>query len=308
MARTTTEMQISRSRKGGLLVPMIEERMRHPLNVDDEQDAKFVYELLQKQAERESERQREKRFSPSQLASCLRQVYMTRNYKGPRVKQTRIEPNFYFLTGDWLHVKWQFVLYKMDREGVEGFKLIDCEIPVVSKHGDHGGTMDAAVEIHTEPLGIDFKGLNVRSFNQAVVGKVDPEYLIQLADYLMLWNSMRGNTRIERGLLVIENKGGPDPNHPIALTEISVVGKDFIPEIRTRLEWLREHERTDTIPPPSCQTVNGIQFQGCPFRKFCREEVKEIQRANAKSGDTAKLRVASPDRKRTVGSRRNSRR
>jgi len=231
---------------------------------------------------------------------------MTRNYEGPRIRQTRIEPNFYFLTGDWLHVKWQFVLHKMDREGVEGFRLIDCEIPVTSKHGDHGGTMDAAIEIHNEAFAVDFKGLNVRAFRDATMGKVDPAYLIQLADYIMLWNSItHGQKKIERGLLVIENKGGPDPSRPAALTEIAVTAKDFRPEIRMRLEMLREHEKANTYPPPSCETVNGIQFQGCPFRKFCREEVRAIQRANTEGKDAPKLRVARSTRKRATGTRGN---
>lgn len=307
MSRTTTERLISRGRKGQLLVPLIEERLRYPLEIDDDIDVAFITELLRKQYEREHERKTEKKYSPSQLASCLRSVYLNRNYKGPRVKQTRIEPNFYFLTGDWLHVKWQFVFHKMDREGVEGFKLIDCEIPVRSKRQDHGGTLDVMVEINNEPLIVDVKGLNVRAFQKAVMGEVDLQYRIQLADYIILCNSDKtiSYPRVDKGIILVENKGGPDNNHPVALTEVLVDPNDHKVEIRWRLEELRKHEKEQTIPEPSCQTINGLQFQGCPFRAFCRNEVKQIQK-NAKGSDTDEpKRARRSTRKRTTRAGRN---
>jgi hypothetical protein len=311
LARTTTERQISRSRKADqILVPLIEQRLRHPVNIDDGKDADFMHDLMLKQADREEERAERNYYSPSQLASCLRQVYLSRHHKQLEivpVKQTRIEPNFYFLTGDWLHLKWQFVLYKMDKEGTEGFKLIDCEVPVASKRGDHGGTIDAVCEINGEWVAVDFKGLNVRDAGKAARGDVDLKYKIQLADYLILWNStLREIQQLSRGLLIVENKGGPDPNHPIALSEISVYAKDHKPEVQWRLETLRAHEKAHTIPEPSCQSVSTLQFQGCPFRKFCREEVQAIQKRNAKSRDTTKLRVASPNGIRAARARGNT--
>lgn len=297
MPRTTTEKQISRARKSqSKLIPLIEERMRRPVDIDGRDDVNFISDLLRKSVEREQERRQRYRYSPSMLAECLRKVYLHRHYKGPRVKQTRIEPNFYFLTGDWLHVKWQFVLWKMDREGVSGFKLIDCEIPVVSKHGDHGGTLDAVVEIWDEWLGLDFKGLNVRSFQQAVQGTVDLAYKIQLADYIMLWNSDPSKRPLNGGLIVVENKGGPDQKHPLPLVEIPVSLGEHRSEIRMRLGALREHEKQGTIPEPACQSTQTLQFQGCAFRKFCREEVLTIQKRNAKDRDTTEHRIRISDR------------
>jgi hypothetical protein len=292
-------------------VPLLEERMRQPVDVEDDKDIEFIRFLMWKKAMREKERKEKKLYSPSQLASCLRQVYMSRNYTGPRMKQTRVEPNFYFMTGDWLHVKWQFVLHKMSREQVEGFTLVGCEFPVISKHGDHGGTIDAVAEINGEWLAIDFKGLNVRDFNRAVAGDVNLQYRIQITDYLMLWNSNRKTTlpKLSRGLIVVENKGGPDPNHPIALTEISIGPDEHKPEVHMRLEELRRHEEENTIPLPECFSTTSIQFNSCPFRKFCRKEVQEIQAAirDAKSSDPTKFRVAVPDPERRNNSRGNSR-
>lgn len=289
---------------------MIENRLRHPLNIDDEHDAKFIYDLVRKQSEREQERREFRRYSPSQLASCLRQVYLKRNYDGPRKRETRIEPNFYFLTGDWLHLKWQYVLYRMDKEGTEGFELIDVEVSVVSKRGDHGGTIDATVKIHGEPMPVDFKGLNVRAFQKACYGDVDLSYKVQLCDYMILNNSQRKTIteQFNRGLLVIENKGGPDPKHPIALTEIKVGIEEFRPEVRWRLEELRKHEEENSVPEPECDKTTSLQFQGCPFRDYCRKDVKEIAKRNAENSNTEGFRVKSSDRKRVAGTRGNSKR
>jgi hypothetical protein len=62
----------------------------------------------------------------------------------------------------------------------------------------------------------------------------------------------------------------------------------FLPEVRRRLTKLREHGERDSIPKAECQSTGSIQFLGCPFRKFCREEVK----ANARRSE--KLIVRTP--------------
>jgi hypothetical protein len=97
------------------------------------------------------------------------------------------------------------------------FKLIGVEVPIVSKRGDHGGTVDALVLIYGVLYIVDFKGLNVRSFANITRGEIPPQYAMQIGDYGMLWNAMKnrnGHSKVTHGLLITESKGGPDPKHP----------------------------------------------------------------------------------------------
>ena len=105
-------------------------------------------------------------FSPSGLASCLRRVYLSKNWKElglTRVELPAIEPHYYFFTGDFIHLKWQFALYKLSLL-IPDFWLIECELPVMSKHRDHGGTLDVLVLYKGEAFIVDVKGLNVEDF------------------------------------------------------------------------------------------------------------------------------------------------
>ena len=116
---------------------------------------------------------------------------------------------------------------------------------------------------------LDFKGLNVRACMQIIHGDVPMAYTIQLTDYLMLWNSQRKKPfRIERALLMTENKGGPDPRHPIALHETVIEMEDFKPEVHRRIQELRRHEKENIVPAPECISVNSFQFTGCPFSRL----------------------------------------
>jgi len=288
-------------RRKGLLVPLLEDLFAHPVEIENEQDVTFVTGLLNKMMARQRTRQEAPLFSPSQLSECLRYVYLLKNHKDlgiSKLSQTRIEPNFYFFNGNWLHLKWQYALHKLDQAlPDEIFKLIGVEVPIVSKRRDHGGTVDAICLIDEAPVIVDFKGLNVRTFTDITHGTVPESYLIQIPDYAMLHNSQRQNgNRISKGLLVAENKGGPDPKHPIALHEVVIPIELHLPDVRSRLKKLRRHDEDGTIPPPECVSTNSLQFQACPFRKFCREEVREIQRERAKAAslDAEKLKVASP--------------
>ena len=292
-------------RRNGLLVPILEDYLMKPLNVDDSDDAAVVRNLMLKQKWKDEARKEKKVYSPSSLSSCLRQVYFSRNYKDldiKRKKSTRMEVNYYFLTGNFTHMKWQYALYKMNKDpevSHEIFQLWGLEIPVVSKHGDHGGTLDALCFIYGKPYVLDFKGVNVRTFGQACMGEVEMKYKIQISDYAMLVNASKEIKipKIEDALIIYENKGGPDSKHPIALHEVSVKVKDYLPEIKFRLGRLREHEKDGTIPSPECESVGEIQFQGCPFRGECRAEVKKVQASNSRN--TKKHSVSVPKKRRT---------
>lgn len=316
MATKLEERIRHEAQRKGLLVPLLENLFTAQVEIEAEEDIDFVGEMLRSQLRRAEDRRGKPVFSPSQLAECLRYVYLLKHHKQlqiPRLASVRIEPNFYFFNGNWLHLKWQFALYKLDQQTDDAvFKLIGVEIPILSKHQDHGGTVDALVLIYGEPFIIDFKGLNVRTFGEITRGFIPEQYAVQLADYMMLFNSARKSKipKITRGLLIAENKGGPNPKLPIALHEHEVKISTYLPEVRRRLEELREHASKEEIPAPSCESTSTYQFQGCPFRKFCRQEVKEIEKAKrrAESDDAEGLSVASPSRNGHRRTRRNSKR
>lgn len=297
----------------GVLVPLLEDLFQSQVEIESDEDVEWIANLLRTMVERQQRREESPVFSPSQLSECLRYVYLLKHHKEleiSRLKNTRVEPNFYFFNGNFLHIKWQFALYKLDKKlPDEIFKLIGVEVPIVSKRKDHGGTVDAIVLIYGELYIVDFKGLNVRTFGEITRGTIPPQYAVQIADYGMLFNSQKQNGfKIFKGLLVSENKGGPTPKHLIALHEAEIEIATRLPEVRVRVEVLREHEKENSIPPPECVSTTTLQFLGCPFRKFCREEVKQIakERRDAESSDTAKLKVSRPQRARNRGSRRNS--
>jgi hypothetical protein len=299
----------------GVLVPLLEDLLQHSVEIESDEDVEWITALLKRMVERQDARTNRPVFSPSQLSECLRYVYLLKHHKEHGItksRQVRIEPNFYFFNGNFLHLKWQFALYKLDKAlPDEVFKLIGVEVPILSKRKDHGGTVDALVLIYGELYIVDFKGLNVRTFGEITRGTIPGQYLVQLADYGMLYNSQKNGgkiAQISKGLLVSENKGGPDPRHPIALHETEIEIATHLPEVRSRLEVLREHGEANSIPEPECVSTQTLQFLGCPFRKLCKEEVREIarRRREAESKNTAGLSVARPQRSRTRRARGNS--
>ena len=333
MARTEIEKQLIQARRlsqrGGIIVPYLHELLKSPLGIESEEDARWLYNLAMKQVKRDQMKQEsydndEMVFSPSGLASCLRRVFLSKNHKQfglERVELPRIEPHYYFFTGDFLHLKWQFAFYKLSLLYPD-IHLVDCEIPILSKRKDHGGTLDILLLLDEVPLIIDVKGLNVRSFNAIDKSQTPDAYRIQVVDYGMLLNSaiQRGAYKVppkamahlkNRGLdefpkvdtaiVLAENKGGPDLNHPAALTEQVFRIRENLPEVRARLEILRRHEEEAKIPKAECQSTRIIDFTGCPFSEFCFKEVKRNEAKRAKASETKRLEISRP--KRRSGSR-----
>ena len=303
-------MLAHQSKRKGVLVPLLEDFMLKPVNIESDEDVAFLTWLFSTMAEREQRRSGRKMFSPSALASCLRQVYLLKHHDqlGIEKKQPlRREPNFYFLNGNFLHVKWQFALYKMEKaiNDPSVFRVHGYEVPIESKRGDHGGTADVIAFVHEVPYGIDLKGLNVRTFGEITRGLNPTQYEVQLGDYMVLWNSQKPKPpfRIEQSLLISENKGGPDKNHPIALHESVIDLADFKPEVKRRLDTLRKHEAEKEIPPAECTSTGTFQFTGCPFAAFCKKEVQEIQyeRRIAEARNPATVKVARPSGRKRKG-------
>lgn len=302
-----------RRNKHNVILPLLHELMKRPLNIDSELDAQFLFQLSMRSVERERMRKEGTGvYSPSSLAKCIRKVYLSKNWQElglERVELPALEPHYYFLTGDFIHLKWQFAFWRL-AQVCDGFDLIDdglpyplasgFEIPVLSKRGDHGGTIDIACILLGEPLLIDVKGVNVRTFQKAVRGEPPAEYTMQTTDYAMLANMPRGGLnlprKVERAVILFENKGGPDMNHPIALHEHIVNVPQHVPEIKARIETLRSYETKKEIPPVECTNTKTIQFQGCPFAGICKKEVRKIERRNAANSDTKRLELAKPSR------------
>lgn len=324
MARTGTEKRIvaERSQQGGILVPKLNEILKTNIGIDSKEDADFLHALAMKQVLREQERKRgDGVYSPSGLASCMRRVYLAKNWQRlglTRVELPAIEPHYYFLTGDFIHLKWQFAMYKLSLVDPD-FMLLDCEVSVLSKRKDHGGTIDVVCLNDGELQIVDVKGLQRNSFYKVDENRAPHEYRMQVGDYMMLWNaavthnrikptaSMKKNfgweqyPKVHTGIILAENKGGPDARHPAALTEQVVKLKDVRTEIRGRLEILRAHEEEDTLPDIECVSTRSVQFQGCPFAEICRREVKRRERENAKGSDPKQYRVSQPKRNRRTG-------
>lgn len=323
MARTNTEQNIVHDRNAkGVLVPLIQELMKDNVGVDTPEDAEFMHALMMKGVVREQERTTKMlRFSPSALASCMRKVYLSRNYKVHEIEKVRIirpSANSIFLNGDFLHLKWQFVIYKLAQKMPDRVRILELddleprgfEVAVSGRTGDHGGTLDIAVAVDEVPYIVDAKGINVRAFQKiSRSGETPGDYRIQLADYLMLVNSDKKlalDFKIEDGLLLVENKGGADYHHPLAISEIHVSMTENLPEVKARLGVLREAEKKGEIPKPECTSVHGFQFTGCPFNGFCKKEVKEIaKRAKAVDNrNAAKFSIAVPKGRGTNRSRK----
>ena len=307
-------------------MPILNKLLEDPVGIDNEWDVKFLERLAAKQVEREALRKQSYEdgktvFSPSSLASCLRRSYLSKNHREHglhRVETKAIEPHYYFLTGDFIHLKVQFLLYKASMKWPDKILLVDTEMPVMSKRGDHGGTVDVLVILDGEPLIVDVKGLNVRAFANVDKGEPSHGYRIQLADYMMLFNAMiqggrwkasdqlleylsqwghESMPKVKRGILLAENKGGPDLAHPAAFTEHIVKLKDNLPELRIRMEALRAYEESKEIPEAECESTRLIEFTGCPFADYCRPEVKQREAKRLEAQESKGYRLARPKRR-----------
>jgi hypothetical protein len=315
MAKTALEKRIKHKRhRSGILVPLIEDFLLRPVRIQTAKDKKFLNDLFEKNMQREKDRETERLFSPSMLAECLREVFLAKNFEELGIERQfspRIEPHFYFLTGEFLHLKWQYVIYKMAQKTDDIVLATDpidsFEVRVFSKRGDHGGTADVVPFISGAQYVVDFKGLNVRSFSKISRGDVPGNYRIQTTDYMMLLNSERPRRfyDIADALLVCENKGGPDVKHPAALCEARISLSENRAEVRGRLEELRRYEAQKEIPPPECVSTKGIQFTGCYFSGFCKKEVKAIENRKSEDRNANGYKVAVPSKRRANRARGN---
>lgn len=157
------------------------------------------------------------------------------------------------------------------------------EVRVVT--GDFGGTIDALVRFvlaKKQPICVvDFKGINVIDFQRTVKRGAEPKYRVQIVGYGNNVNLSDLPYQVDNCLLVCENKAGPtnsSSSSPLALHETKVGVEEHMPEVRRRLKTLRFYDHKNEVPPPECVSTTHMQFQECPFNRFCLEEVKQVQR------------------------------
>lgn len=315
MSPTATERRIIQRRKAkGILTPILEEVLDSQLDLEDDKDQWFMIELMKARA-----RQREKGvFSPSMLSSCERQAYFV---KTGVEKQPPANPraHAYFLDGDFRHYKWQFATWKAHRAGL--LKLLGCEIRIFHPDGEFAGTVDVALKVPQFPDEIfiaDYKGMNAHAFQSHEKYGTKAGYIVQIVGYAEIVNkacafeSFMGSylgVKVDRVLLVGENKNGPvQAGSPIALHEDVLEVDKHRSKVKRRMHRLRRFAREEITPEPSCTSLRTFQFQECPFSRFCREEVKEIQRQrenNARS-NAKEPKVKTSTRSRTHRSSRST--
>lgn len=284
----------------GVVVPLLEELLERGVSVDDDEDRAFMLYLMNARA-----RQREKGvFSPSMLSSCLRQSYYAKTGK-ERFPVATPRSNAIFIDGDFRHYKWQFCLWKLHR--AEKLHLIGCEVRVFHASGDFAGTIDAIVVIDGETFIIDFKGMNVSSFQSFVRWGTSEGYKLQIVGYGLILNTVKSpikseffpdaSVRVDRVILIGENKGGPDNNgSPIALHEDIIEIRSYKSKVKRRMALLRRYVADEEVPEPSCKSTRYVSFLECPFSPHCRDEVRAIQRQDEKlrRENATKRKVRTP--------------
>lgn len=327
---TSTEKNLISKRRAaerGILVPILEELLEQEVIPEDAEDFRYMDMLVRARALP----RRKGVFSPSMLGSCMRQAYFAkRNVEKHRAPNPRA--NGFFLKGNFTHFHWQFAMWKAHRAGLLELVSVPIahELEIIQEishkmsaneqrvweaalnfngdgtrpgvevrviEDDFGGTIDVLPRIDKKIYVVDFKGINVIDFQRQLKKGAPPKYRKQIVGYCGRAAHVLG-LKIEGGLLVSENKAGPDSSasaSPIALHETFVSIKEYEGEVQSRLRTLNWHDDKNDVPPPECVSTAHMQFQECAFSRFCRVEVRSIQRereAHARKASPRNLRVS----------------
>lgn len=292
------------ARSNQILVPLIEDFMRTPIEIDDDLDREFITKLV----EARSQPRKKGVYSPSALAACVRKVYFMKSGQKQFPVQ-RVEMSGYFFDGNWRHFKWQYCLWKMHRAGIiqlldVGSMCIGTEVYVHNERGDFGGTIDNVVYVPSKNFlcTIDWKGMNGNSFNKYVAFGPPLLYAMQSVGYAGLANSSlkmydpasydpnhppeaqesAKRIKINDILIIGENKNGPIFNRkvksPLGLYEWHITLDKYQPAIADRLKKLRSYERRRETPPPECVSTKRRDFKDCAFAPICRGEIERIEK------------------------------
>jgi hypothetical protein len=235
----------------------------------------------------------------------MRQSYFAKTGKERRYAKSP-RTNGFFIDGNFRHLKLQFMVWKAHQAGL--LRLLGVEVRVYHLDNDYAGTVDAIVEIDGEVFIVDFKGMNVSSFQKLEMYGAEQNHRIQIVGYALIANVGRtvdvdgvelSLPEVKRCLLVGENKGGPtQKGSPIGLHEYVVEVAKHKREVKTRINALREAVKNAQVPKPACSSTRIKAFTECPFSYFCREEVTKIQkqRENAQGSNPKKRTVKTPER------------
>jgi hypothetical protein len=299
---------------GDLLVPILERLLEYEVIPEDEEDFRFLDMLVRARALP----RRKGVFSPSQLASCTRQVYLTKRGE-KKVALPNTQANGYFLNGNFVHFKWQFAMWKAHRacllelvkvsiaheldillglrqDGTLSLDQYDAwagalnfygdctrpgvEVRVVDEEfGDYGGTIDVLPLIVDNPYVIDFKGVRLDEFQRTVKKGANLEYRNQIVGYAKIASKVLG-LDITHALLLSECKAGPvtGVGSPLGIHETLVPVADYEGEVLRRLRTLRYLDAKNILPAAECVSTRHEGFISCPFNERCREEVLVVQR------------------------------
>jgi hypothetical protein len=288
---TPTERRIIGKRRtllsGTKLIPILEELLEKPVEIEDESDFRYMDMLIRARAVPRLGGV----YSPSALGDCTRKAYfMKRGEK--RVPMMSPQTHGYFLHGNFIHLKWQFALWKAHQlkkitlGAVPGVGPLDFwgdgtrpAVEVRVRDNDFGGTIDAIVYIGREKYIVDFKGVNLIDFQRTVKRGAPVGYRRQLVGYGMIAEKVL-SLDLAGCLLISECKAGPlgGRGNPIALHETFVPIEDHRGDVERRLRTLRWFDAKEELPPPECVSTIHMGFQECPFSGRCREEVRQIQR------------------------------
>lgn len=218
------------------------------------------------------------------LGDCVRKAYFAKRGE-KRLAVNSPQAHGYFLNGNFVHLKWQFAVWKAARQNLLEIATVSdtlgerpaVEVRVVD--GDFGGTIDIIPIIDDKAYVVDFKGINVIEFQRTVKRGAKVAYRRQVVGYGMIAQEKLG-IELAGCLLVSECKAGPISGRgsPIALHETFVPIEDHRGDVARRLRTLRWFDAKEELPPPECVSTIHMGFQECPFSANCREEVRQIQR------------------------------
>jgi hypothetical protein len=190
----------------------------------------------------------------------MRHQVISKNPELPQVSTRDSQTQLIFDDGNWRHLKWQMLFYKMGIvDSVETFKQMG--------HLQYGGSTDLVIMegVLTLPDGyngrviIDVKGANRFAFKGIQESLKPPlEYEIQIQVYMMLHD-------IPWAIIWFENKDDQ------SVAEVLVKADPKLQKfMMKRMNYMRRFVLEDAFPKEECRVDNSDRtFRRCPSRVSC---------------------------------------
>ena len=200
-----------------------------------------------------SSRYRDPLFRASGVGSCLRRQTFSRVASAAGLE--RREPQDgklanIFLTGNFLHLKWQVA-------GLSAGYMAQIEVPVDRPELGYGGTMDARL---IDDSGFEYKSINSRGYSM-VIDRRQPtnQHMLQVHAYMILAD-------INTFSVVYEDKNTQEWKEFRVERDIQV--EDMVRhEMRVLTNAYLQKKLPDVLP--ECQKKIGNEYRNCPFRDSC---------------------------------------